>query len=77
MVKNSTIINKIYNYFSPQSIEHTKKKDTTHVGRNPGPGLGQANISGMVKLMIEITMHLTHHRASHPGPQVDILPTSR
>jgi hypothetical protein len=28
----------------------------------------------MVKLMIAITMQLIHHRASHPGSQVDILP---
>jgi len=49
MVNNSTNINKANNDLSPQIIEHKK---TMTYDRNPGPGLGQAQIvAGVNRLM--------------------------
>ena len=46
MVNNSTNINKANNDLSPQIIENKK---TMTYDRNPGPGLGQAQIVAGVK----------------------------
>ena len=47
MVNNFTIINKINNLLSPQTIE--RKKTTAYDFRNPDPGLVQAQKCGGVK----------------------------
>jgi hypothetical protein len=47
MVNNFTIINKINNHLSPQTIE--RKKTTAYDFRNPDPGLVQAQKCGGVK----------------------------
>ena len=50
MVNNSANINKTNNHISLQPIAH-KKKTMTYDVVNPGPGLGQAQKCGRVKLV--------------------------
>ena len=47
--KQSTNINKTNNYLSPRTFEH--KKLTAYGIGNTGPGLGQAQKGGWVKLV--------------------------
>ena len=50
MVNNSININKTNNHLSPQPL-NIKKNTMTYEAGNPGPGLGQAEKCGKVKLV--------------------------
>ena len=51
MVNNSTKINKMNNYLSPQTTEH--KNTMTYVVGNPSLGLGQAQkCGGLTRLIV-------------------------
>ena len=54
MVNNSTNGNKTKKYLSSQLISLNTKKTTTHDVGDPGPGLGQTQNCGGVKVVNEI-----------------------